>query len=56
MYYNKGKKEEAVERLEEIHIKYKNDRYDEGLLDMILDDIEKEEASKEIKREQENKG
>jgi len=56
LYDNKGNRDEAVKKLEEIRIKYKNDRYDEGLLDMILDDIKKEEAEKEIMKDQWNKG
>ena len=52
LYYNEGDKDEAVKRLEEIPLKYKNARYDEGLIYFILDDIEKEEASKEIKKDQ----
>ena len=52
LYNNEGDKDEAVKRLEEIPLKYKNARYDEGLIYFILDDIEKEEASKEIKKDQ----
>ena len=56
MYYKEGKKDEAVRRINEIRLKYKNDEYDEELVDMILDDIEKEEAEKRIKKDQQNKG
>jgi len=55
-YNNEGDKDEAVKRLEEIRLKYKNARYHVDLLDMILDDIEKEEAEKRIKKDQQNKG
>jgi len=52
LYDNKGNSDEAVKRLEEIRAKYKNARYDGGLIDFILDEIEKEEASKELENEQ----
>jgi len=56
LYNKEGNRDEAVKRLEEIRTKYKNDRYDEGFIDMILNDIEKEEAEKEKKKGQWNKG
>ncbi len=56
LYYNEGDKDEAVNKLEEIRLKYKNARYHEDLLDMILDKIKKEAAEKRIKKDQWNKG
>jgi len=56
LYNNEGDKDEAVKRLEEIRTKYKNTRYHEDLLDMILDKIKKEAAEKRIKKDQWNKG
>jgi len=56
LYHKEGKKDEAVSRLNEIPIKYKIDEYDEDLIELILDAIEKQEAEKGNKKDQQNKG
>lgn len=56
LYYKEDKMHEAVRRLKEIPLKYKIDEYDEDLIELILDSIEKEEAEKIKKKEQWNKG
>jgi len=52
LYHKEGKKDEAVSRLNDIPLKYIINEDHEYTIKLILDAIERKEASKELENEQ----